>query len=561
MTNPAARDARDRFLLAAVLAVIAGLFLARLGAAGYGDPDEGRYGAVAAAMVRSGDLVVPRLCGVPYLEKPPMLYWLTAASFGTLGVSETTGRLVPALAALAAAAVTAWIGRRVFGTAVGIAASAILALSPEWFALGRLLTTDMVLAFFQTAALASFLAAERTGRRGGYLAFWALLAPATLTKGPVGALLPVAIVALYVVLTKQWRLLREIRLVPGGLLLLALSVPWFLAVQARYPEFLRFFVVDQHLARFGGSEAEHAEAFWYFVPVFVIGFFPWIFLLPAVLARGAARDPGPRRARFFLAIWFAVIFSFFSVSKGKLATYILPAFPPVALLVAEVAAKWAARETSRATRWFSAGMWAVVVGLASSCGAFALLVPDWVRRDATVPWEDARGVAAALTAAFGLGALALGIALVGNRRKSALVSVAATMAVVLQLAVSAWAAVGPHVDARPLALALKERAGADDRLLLYRTLRPSVEFYTGRLPHIVGRIGELRFGVLLSGDMTRFRPDLIDARALLDGPGRVYALVERQDAAELQLIAGRELPVVASNAKLLLLQGGRAAAR
>lgn len=551
---------RERLADLAVLLAILLLFLFRLGANGLFDPDEGRYAAASANMNRSGDYVVPSLQGFPYLEKPPVTYWATAASFALFGENEFAARLPMALFGFGGVLVVFLLTRRLRGAVEARLAALLVALSAEWFAEARFLTTDMPLAAFMTAALAAFWCGVETGRRRWYFAFWALVAGATLCKGIIGFLLPGGIVFWFIVLSRRWRLFREMQLVPGALLFTALVVPWFWAVQARFGEFLHWFVVDQHLARYVAEKAEHEKAFWFFVPVVLGGFFPWIIYLFALRRRDrdAAPDPpggraGQRDFRLYLWLWFGVIFLFFSAGKGKLISYVLPLYPPLAMLVTQVLGRaWTGPgDAARRVRAASLAIGAVFLVLAPLAW---LGLSRAIRRDGRLDM-DALWI---YPAAFGVVFLAAGLAtlaLAAARRLRAAfavqaVAMAATFFVLLQAIVAAE----PLTGARPLVRALGRELKAGDLVVLHRLPQPSVEFYLHRTPTLVAFAGEYRFGMRIAPRPGLFFDDPAAIDALLAQPRTVFAIVDNDDTDLLPRVPRAN--IVARNLKRTVIRNG-----
>jgi len=350
------------------------LFFHRLGAPGLMDPDEGRYAEIAREFFVRGDWLIPQLNLLPYLEKPPLVYWLTALGFKVFGYTEAAARLPSAVSALGGVFLAYGLGRALWGPVAGVLGALVLASAAGYVALGRILTLDMTFALLLNLGIGlGYLALSRGQAR---LWRWAYLALglAVLTKGPVALVLAGLAWGIWAVLhpdpspspskgreqeegssspppqpsplkgegvkesfpdkvrclyrRRPWQALVQ----PWGwLLLAAITLPWFVYVQWRYPEFFRFFILEQHLGRFL-TPAIHPEPLYYYVPVLLGLLLPWTWLLPWTFkAGGRWRDPDFR----FLVIWAAVIVVFFSLSRGKLTPYILPALLPLALLVGQ----------------------------------------------------------------------------------------------------------------------------------------------------------------------------------------------------------------------------------
>ncbi|MGE5171329.1 MAG: phospholipid carrier-dependent glycosyltransferase [Rudaea sp.] len=321
--------------------VFALVWFANLGTRALLHPDEGRYAEIAREMTVAGDWVTPRLDGLKYFEKPPLQYWLTALSFEAFGVDEWTARLPGALAGFLTVAVVAAVGSVVASPAAGLYAAAALAGSVWLFAIAHIVTLDALLTFWLTLALGAFLLARHAGaapvvQRRWMLLAWAATAGGVLTKGLVALLIPFCTLVVYTLATRDRSPWKGLHIGRGLVVLLALAAPWFVLVSMRNPEFARFFFIHEHFERFLTTEHRRPGAWWYFLPMLVVGLLPWTGLFTwrawrswrdaAVDARGFAW------ARFCLA-WAAFVFLFFSLSGSKLPSYILPIFPAAALVL------------------------------------------------------------------------------------------------------------------------------------------------------------------------------------------------------------------------------------
>jgi len=210
---------------AAVLIVAATLFFFHLGTYGLWEPDEGRYAEIPREMIATGDFILPHLNYVAYVEKPPLLYWLTALSFHLLGQTELAARMVPALSALVGVLATYLFALRVFDRRRAVLAGAILATSPLYAVIAQVLTTDMLLAALMTIAFFSFFLAWREGGRWRWM-FYGAMGFGVLAKGPVGAVIP--IIAAIAFLWSQSELragIKKLKPVSGLLFTLAIAVP------------------------------------------------------------------------------------------------------------------------------------------------------------------------------------------------------------------------------------------------------------------------------------------------------------------------------------------------
>jgi 4-amino-4-deoxy-L-arabinose transferase-like glycosyltransferase len=528
-----------------VLVGIVALYLSLLSTVGIFDPEEGRHVSVATAMLRTGDFVVPQLQGFPYLEKPPLAYWLIAASFRALGRSELAARLPVAIMGLAGIAATFLVARIALGTTAALFSAGVLALSTQWFAQSRYMTTDMIVSGWVTIAIAFFFAAHATGRRPLYLGFFAATAIATLAKGLVGLALPCGIVAVFVLWTRRLKIVTEMRPIAGSLLFLAIVLPWFLLVERRIPDFLRYFVVDQHVARFVGSAREHPAPIWFFVPVIAFGFFPWIVHLPAAAARfGRSSDLSK-----LLWAWFGVIFVFFSAAQEKLMGYVLPAYPPLAILIGGYLAQAAGRtgDADTGRRIGRAALVAGVVWLAlapvSIAGLRRFMAADGrlsIEEVGVWPWA-----LAAIYAAAGAALLAGGWL---KRWRPVLVASAVAQVLAFAVFVGGAAAADDELGTRPIGESLAQMVRPEDAVVLYRVQQPSAEFYLGRPPFLYGWTGEHAWGMKVRPDPSLAASDPDAVKSLLASSKTVYVVTRAGDhAADGEL--GVPLALVTGNRK------------
>lgn len=304
-------------------------------------PDEGRYAEIAREMLVSGDWVTPRLDGIKYFEKPPLQYWLTAASFKALGLDEWTARLPGALSGFLTVLFVGYVGSVIASPAAGAYAAVALAGCVWPFGIAHLVTLDALLTFWLTLALGSFLLAQHRAPspvvcRRWMMVAWAATAGGVLTKGLIALVIPFCALVLHTLVTRDRAPWQRLHPVGGILLLLLLAAPWFVLVSMRNPEFARFFFVHEHFERFLTTEHRRTGAWWYFLPMLALGLLPWTGVLIWRL-RHCWRDASSGRETFawarFCLIWSAFVLVFFSLSGSKLPSYILPIFPALAMVL------------------------------------------------------------------------------------------------------------------------------------------------------------------------------------------------------------------------------------
>jgi len=474
------------------------------------DRDEGRYAEAAREMLASGDWLVPRLFGVAYLEKPPLFYWLTAAAYRIAGIDELGARLVSALAAAAGVLAIGLLGRRCFGPRAGLLGATVLATSGLYFVLARVAITDMLFSVLIGTALTSFFLAA--SERRSFLPFWLLAAAATLTKGPVAPVLCGLTALAYLASAGRLGILRSGRFWLGLPAFLAIVLTWFALVEVRHPGFLGFYVYKEHMLRVAGDE--HRQPLYWYAPWLLLGLLPWtpacIAALPAIRARVREASAAGDAARFAFA-WVTVVFVFFSVPRGKLAPYILPLFPPLALLLGDALDRWLdGRVTIRAMpRAFAT----VGVGLLVAIAALPVAL-----HFSPVRIPPATVILALVTAA------AAGVAILGfsgARGAKPIAAIAGAMMVLECVTVMIAAPIVDYFTAKPVIDRLRERLGPGDEVALYGGYFPNVPFYLQRIPLYVFGNRELDFGISLEGPGSAVVGDLrqllarVGARRLL----------------------------------------------
>ena len=298
-------------------------------------PDETRYAEISREMLDSGDWIVPRLDGLRYFEKPVLGYWVHALSIKLFGENAFAIRLPSALTTgLSALLIFSLVRKFGGGRLIGLLASAVFLTCVEVFVVGVFCVLDGLFSLFVTAAIISFYFAyvtENAKEKKIYLALFGIgCGLAFLTKGFIAFTLPFVTIVPFLLWYRQINGLWKLVWIPI-LTAVLVTLPWSVMIYLRENDFWRYFFWEEHVRRFFSTDAQHAEPFWFFIPVLAGGALPWTAVLPVIvtgLKKTQRKDPFLR----FALCWLIFPFLFFSISRGKLGTYILPCFPPVAIL-------------------------------------------------------------------------------------------------------------------------------------------------------------------------------------------------------------------------------------
>ena len=381
-TEPAGGSSKARFTMSRWRLVAAAAIVAAFafqGSRGLWDPDEGRYTLTAMEMLRQGDFLVPHLHHeLPHLSKPPLTYWLIAASIRLAGWNEWAVRLPDALAFAVAILLLYRLGRRLVPAAAWLPA-AIYGTSLLPFLAANVVTTDTLLTLWETLAVTAFVESWwcREPRRRRALAdlMWLSWGLALLTKGPPG-LLPLAAVLAFAVMVEGRAGLRRLLPLEGIALFLVVGLSWYAVLIARQPELLSYFLGYELAGRLF-SGVHHRNPEWYgpfkvYLPALLLGSLPWT----PLLLRASGQQPAGRRAKWWtpdfwrrltqhdhptllLLLWLLVPLGVFCVARSRLPFYVLPLLAPIALLLAR---RLEPRSPQAHRRWFRFA-WAWLVAL------------------------------------------------------------------------------------------------------------------------------------------------------------------------------------------------------
>jgi 4-amino-4-deoxy-L-arabinose transferase-like glycosyltransferase len=511
------------------LAVVVIAMAMRLGGHPLFDADEGRNAAVAREMAETNDYVLPRLNGLPYLDKPIVYFAAEAAVMEILGPTEVAARLPAYLFTLATGLVVFLFARRAWGREISWLAAVLFLTMPLTIAFARTVIFDSALTFFSTVALAAFyFAVEERNRRWSMLA-WTAMGFAMITKGPVAFVLVLFVALPFGVWRKGARHLFSLW---GLVLFAAVIAPWVYSVTRVVPDFLEYVLIIETAARMATDELERTGPPWYFVPYLIAGAAPWSIVALASWKR--FRKPDPAVVYWLLA--FAIPLIFFSVSQSKRPQYVLPLMVPLALLLARV---WDDLRTRAAAIAFA------VLGAIFFFGSFFAhrtpMRPELMR----VADESAL----AIGAAFLIGS---GVAMLVKRRDLVLVALTFPVALMPILTTPAMRAIGERRSAKEFVMELAPHLTPATRVIGIEAFSGSMTFYLRERMTVVTRdASELtsnylirRYAQFTKDPRSPLKPLSWIPQSLASNEPRVY-VVRRKDTQWRRLLEARGWRVVA----------------
>ncbi len=360
------------------------VFFYRLGSTGFLDETEPLFTEAARQMTVTGNWITPYFNQLTRFDKPPLIYWCMAICYQLFGTTEWAARLPSAIAATLLTGFSFYTIRQITQRQISpYLVSAIVALNLQNWFFGRLGYSDMLLSVCFGGSLFSFFLGYVKNPRW-YWAFYVLMALAVLTKGPIGIVLPSAIVLIFLLCVGQLKsVLREMKLIPGALIFLLISVPWYgLAYLQNGSAFIDSFFGVHNAARFTSVVNQHSGPWYYHILIVLGGCFPWSLCLPAAIIQAIQRRAWVERTQqlgLFALIWFSTVLVFFTISVTKYITYTLPLVPAVAILVG----LWWSEQSRQSLTLKLTVLGSLIFSVALAVCAW--YCPQWLIGDPTMP--------------------------------------------------------------------------------------------------------------------------------------------------------------------------------
>lgn len=444
------------------------------------DANEAFYAGTPREMIESGDYLAPRFNYQPRTQKPPLTYWLIAASYRLLGIEEFAVRLPGALAATGVVLFVFLAVRDRFGPKAAVLGAAITATCPRIFLLARRLPIDILLIFWLTGTAFFVMRALARHSRTAWAAAYVFAALGFMTKGPVSLVVPAGALALWCLWTGRLRW-RELHLCLGASVAAFVILPWYVAIYVRdgWTYISPFFLRD-NLGRFTTEVFGPARGPFYYLPAFLADFFPWSIIAVALLAMVLLGGDAWRRCReswfAFPVVWCVWVFLLFSLSRNKQEYYIAPLYPVLAAAIAGAVDRLLLRRpVSDPPRtlwaWTQAGL--ALLLLAASVGAWFFIRLALPEAGVTLDYLPP-AILAAAAVALGVGALK------GDGGKPLAVLAGSQWFVILTLVLLFLPAIEPFRPIPALCSDIERESHASDAAGYYRVAVPSMSFYLRR---------------------------------------------------------------------------------
>jgi 4-amino-4-deoxy-L-arabinose transferase-like glycosyltransferase len=491
-----------------------------LGGLGLTDRDEGSNAEAAREMLETGDWISPTLNYEPRFAKPAFVYWLIGGSYSLFGINEFAARFPSAISGLCVLLLQYVFVYRWLGAPLAWLSSIMLLLNMEFLAINRMVLTDPELVVFTTLASYSFWHALHGSTKASpwwFIGFYLAMGFGMLVKGPVGIIIPLVGVIPYLTLTRQWKKFwqKGFPLLGTGLVLLV-AAPWYVAMFKIHGEAYWAAAQANTTGRFMSPMEGHGGTFFFYVPILLVGFFPWSAFLPSVLYQSLKQWKAywngqnfvtrETNLEFFLSLWVVGLLIFFTLSATRLPHYIYPLFPASAILVALWWKRFQDQSSFsdwRISRWLLLGIGYVLgIVIISAPVIFQKFIQQIVKEFPAAVHVDFGWLPTIMGLVIVLGTMGIRHCLDSETKRSWAVGIAGGMMVVFGLFGAKGAIPVYHMyfiePPQQLAAIAGYNLEKDDRLLQVGRKRPSLSFYAKRKVHFLGPHDEKEWEIHLA---------------------------------------------------------------
>lgn len=513
-----------------VTLAVACLFAIGLGIPPLSVPDGGRYAEIPREMIELGDYITPHLNYLKYFEKPVLFYWLQCAAIHLFGFNTWALRLPTAAMGVLGCVLTFFASVKLLDRRSAIFATLILATSLLYFFMAHFITLDMTVSVFLSATMLFFIlamqsAAHSPRRRAYAYAMYIASALAVLTKGLIGILLPGMVFFIWILVMNRWRDLKTFYIPSGILLFCAIAAPWHIIIQSRHPEFFHFYFIEQQFHRYLTYSAGRYKGPWFFIPVLILGAFPWTgFLIGAIKSAlpDKLKNYKKYQLQMFLLIWAFSLFIFFSISKSQLVPYLLPIFPALAMLIGNYLHKhW--DQKNKPLLWHS-GVYTSALMFVFGAIIISILPNYFTVADPIIGMKILYSIVIILS----ISAIAISILQACKQYRKAIAVIAITSTFTLTMSFACLDYLRDF-SVEPLALWLKPRLTKSDMVVTYKTYYQDLPVYLKRRIVIASWQNELTFGMNHQADSKKWMIDLAEFHKRWLSHERVYAMMEKYD--------------------------------
>ena len=529
----------NRPLKLAVLIIIAA-WLVILFYRGFNDPDEGRYSEIPREMVVSGNWMEMRMLGFRYYEKPPLAYWLVAPAIKVFGAHDWAVRVPLLFSGLLCLAVLWKLTIKKMGRSYGVAALLVMASTIGFIGgNGLLLTDSFLLLFFTATCVFLYLAFDCQSLPGKNIYLMLGVVSAALgffTKGAVALVLPAMIIFIWLLWERRLKTIFRPSIALAVLLLVLLILPVLWLIEQHNPGFVRHFIVEEHIARFKGTRATqlHPEPFWFFLMILPLLLLPWsLFLLRTGRTIWKQRVFGQDSFSRFLFVWAAVVICFFSASTGKLMSYVLPAIPPLGLLIG----RWGVSELGEGGSKWDCRLWRI--GIAGVFVVAAVVLLLWITAYFRFIPKTVYPISAVSVVAL-IPVIAVSLIVI---RQKPLINFNGLFLFSSGILLSCALLLSPlagkdfnvllHINSSYVYKSLARELKPEDKIVVFWSYRPALPFYTRHFYVPFQEQNELSYGMKMEPERLACLDNASELDDLLrQAKGRVFAVVEPQDLKE-----------------------------